>query len=112
VAHECGVFSLPAVLALWDAGVHVHVVNGSNKAANIKAAVDECLGCQATLKVPYVDPNYCHIRFRGYFDNVWFICDVDIVKYVCRFDERFYHFRVNKHISAFYHIGNAKDFKI
>jgi len=40
-----GISSLPTVLALWDAEVHVCTINGSDKAADIEAAVDECLGC-------------------------------------------------------------------
>ena len=82
-AHKGSVFPLPTVLALLDAGNHVHAMNSSDKAASIKAAVNECLGCQATLRVSYVNPNYHYIGFRKYFDDIWFRYDVDIVKYWC-----------------------------
>ena len=87
-------------------------MNDSNKATDIEVAVDKCLDYQVTLRVPYVNPNYYHIGFRGYFDNMWFRYGVDIVKYMCWFDEKFHHFRVNRYVSIFHHIGNAKDFKI
>jgi len=70
VAHKGSVSPLSAVLVLWNARVHVYIINSSDKAANIETVVDECLGYQATLRIPYVNPKYHYIRFRGYFDNM------------------------------------------
>ena len=65
---KCWVSPFPAVFALRNAGVHVGSPNGCNEAANIKAPIDKHFCVRATLDVPDIQPNNCHVRFRRYFD--------------------------------------------
>ena len=71
---------LPAVLALQNSRVHVRSSDHSNVIANIKTPVDKYFSVLATLYVPYINPDYCHVRFWGNLDYSQFRCKCDIVK--------------------------------
>ena len=101
---------LSAVLALQNTGVHISTINGSNKAADIEVVIDELLGCQIALGVLYIYLDNCQIGFWENLNNVWLRCNVDVVEYICCFDECFHHFKVNRHISIFHDVWDAKDF--
>jgi len=75
--------SLPAVLALRDAKVHVNTMDGSDITTNVEASVDKSLGSCTTLRVLYVYPDNCYVRLRGNLNNTRFRCNVDVVKDMC-----------------------------
>jgi len=55
------VISLPTILALRDARVHIGTPYHSDYVSNIKLPVDNFLGIVAILVVPDIGPNYCYI---------------------------------------------------
>ena len=57
------------ILALENVWVHVCSSNGSNVVAYVEASVDEHFDITATLYIPYINPNDCHVRFQRDFDN-------------------------------------------
>ena len=109
VTSEDSVPPLPAVLVLQDAGVHVSTIDSHDIASNIETLINECLSCQTTLWVLYVYLDDYYIRFWGNFDNIWFRYYIDIIKNVSWFDNWFYYFRVDKHVSTFYSVRNTED---
>ena len=59
----------PAVLALWNAWVHISILNSSDKLTYIEVTVNDVLSQRTILGIPDVHPNHCHIRFRGHFND-------------------------------------------
>jgi len=37
---------------------------------NIETSVDETLGLRTTLNILYINPDHCHIEFRGSFNHL------------------------------------------
>jgi len=44
-------------------------MNGSDKMANVKMAVDDVLCQRTALRIPDIDPNHSHVVFGRHFDN-------------------------------------------
>jgi len=87
---EGRVAPLPAVLALGNSRIHVCASNSRNEVTYIEASIDEHFSVFTTLGIPYVDPDYGHVRFGRDFDNSRFGRKRNIVKDVVLFENGFY----------------------
>ena len=70
--HTSYMVPFPAVFTLWHSRVHICTTNCSDKAAYVKPSVNETLGFDTTLHVPYIDPYNKHVQLRGDLDYPWF----------------------------------------
>ena len=80
---------LPAVLALGNSRVHVCASNSRDVVAYVKTSIYEHFSIFTTLDIPYVDPDYGHVRFGRDFDNSWFGRKRNIVENVILFENGF-----------------------
>ena len=80
---------LPAVLALGNSRVHVCASNSRDVVAYVKTSIYEHFSIFTTLDIPYVDPDYGHVRFGRDFDNSRFGCKRNIVENVILFENGF-----------------------
>jgi len=88
-AREYGMSPFPAVFTLWDSRIHVRSSDRSDIVAHIEASVNEKFGVLPALHIPNVYPNNGHIGFWRDFDNPWFGCEGDFVKYMILFENSF-----------------------
>jgi len=88
-ARESRVALFPAILALENSGIHVGTSYHGDVVPHIEAPVDKKLGVMATLYVPNVNPNDGHVGLWGDFDNSWFRCKGDVIKYMILFEDGF-----------------------
>ena len=104
---------LPAVLALGNSQVHVCASNSRNVVTYIEASIDEHFSVFTTLDIPYVNPDYGHVRFGRDFDNSRFGRKRNIVKDVVLFENGF-HIRRGELISRIQmrEERNSNDFQV
>ena len=104
---------LPAVLALGISRIHVCASNSRNVVTYIEASIDEHFSVFTTLYIPYVDPDYGHVRFGRDFNNSWFGRKQNIVKDVVLFENGF-HIRRSELISRIRmrEERNSNDFQV
>jgi len=86
---ECGMTPFPAVFILRNPRVYVSISNSHNEPTDIEASVNKSLGFTATLDIPYIDPNNCHVWFRRHFDDAWFEYKSNIVENLILLDDSF-----------------------
>jgi len=72
MANPCCITLLPTILVLRDTWVHVGFPHYHNDIFYVEPSIDNFSGIGASLGVPYVNPNYHHVRLGGNFDNTWF----------------------------------------
>ena len=58
---ECGVAPLPAIFALWNAGVHISSSHRGNEVSYIEALINDSLSQRSVLRVPNINPHNSHI---------------------------------------------------
>ena len=104
---------LPAVLALGNSRIHVCASNSRNVVTYIEASIDEHFSIFTTLDIPYVDPDYGHVRFGRDFNNSRFERKQNIVKDVVLFENGF-HIRRSELISRIRmrEERNSNDFQV
>ena len=71
VTTKCWVTPLPTVFTLRSSQICVCTSNGSNILSYIKTTVDDVLHWRTALWILYINPNHCHVRFKGYFNDSW-----------------------------------------
>ena len=98
---EDSVTPLPTALILWDTGVHICPFDSNNEAINVEALIYEFFGYWFVLWIPDVNLDNDHIRLGGNLNNLGPESNVGIIKDILYFDECFYCFRVNRHVSTF-----------
>ena len=70
IIYKSHIVLFAAILTLQNAGVHVHALNSCNMSTNIETSVDKTLGLRTTLNILYINPDHCHIGFRGSFNHL------------------------------------------
>jgi len=60
---------LLAVLALRNVRIYVDFSNHSDMISYIEVSINKALCFHAILRIPNVDPNHGHVRFRRCLDN-------------------------------------------
>jgi len=68
--HEGHVSPFLTILTLIDTRIHICFSNCCNVTSDIEAFVNMTFSLGTTLRVLYINPNHCYIRFRKSFDNM------------------------------------------
>jgi len=58
---KCRMSSLPTVLALWNAWVHISTFDSSNETSNVEAIIYDVLCQRTTLEIPDVQLDHCNV---------------------------------------------------
>jgi len=98
VANSCHVTSFLAILTLQYSWIHVGFLNCSYKASHIELSVDDFFCIRTALRVPNIDPDNRHVRFRGDLDDTGFGGKDNVVEYVIALEDAFDIIRRNTRI--------------
>jgi len=68
--HEGHISLFLTILTLIDTRIHICSLNCCNVTSDIEAFVDVTFGLGTTLRVLFINPNHCYIRFRKNLNNM------------------------------------------
>ena len=57
------------ILILQNTRIHVCASDCCNMTIDVEIPIDKILDIRTTLSIPYVNPDYYHVRFGRSFDN-------------------------------------------
>ena len=100
-AHKYCMSLFLAVFTLEDSWVYVCSSYSCNIVSDIKTSVDKTLGFCATLGILYIYLDDSYIKFQRQFDDSWFKHKKDIIKDICKLNDRLNNTRIDRHISIF-----------
>jgi len=111
-AHTSHVISLPTVLTLRNAWVHIGLTYHGDITSNIEMSVDNFLSIGPVLHVPDVDSYDSHVRLRQNLDDSRFRCKNNIVEDMVLFEDFFNVIRRDVSVGLVIEIRNSYDFKV
>jgi len=79
----------PTIFALRNSQIHISSLNCSNEAFYIEVSVYDLFCVRTTLRVPNVDPDDRHVRFRGELDDARSRSKDDVVEDVVTSEDAF-----------------------
>lgn len=109
---ESSMSPFPAVLVLGDARIYVYTSDSCNVASNAEASVDEILYFGTTLKIPNVNSNNSHIRFRRGFNNLRIWDKYSIIENISCLKSSFNYIGGDWKVHIFDIIENVQDLEI
>jgi len=88
-ANPCLMTPLPTILALRNIWVHVGSPHHCNDISYVEFSIDDFPGIGASLGVPHVNPNYCHVGLGRNFDKLQFRSENYVVEDMVVFEDMF-----------------------
>ena len=102
----------PAILILQHSWIYVGSSNCSYKASYIKSSIDDFFCIRTALRVPNIDPDNGHVRFKKDLDDTGFGGKDNVIEYVIALKDAFNIMGRNTRVCNLTIVWNAYDFEI
>jgi len=110
--HEGHLSLFLTIFTLIDTRIHICSLNCCNVTSDIKAFVDVTFNLGTTLRVLYINPNYCYIRFRKNFNNMGVESKNNVIENISSLENSLDNVWCYWKVSVFDIIENTQNLKI